>query len=195
MDKKRIDNFLKTEIQKLYYKSCDEYIIILKKCIDTKCNENRLNVYDEENAVYRANYMYVYDIIHKLNNNIHLKKVYDTKNKITYEQYQIINNNYNTNPYLIHADGIKYYKNRLRALYDDYEILEHMQYTGNYIQYDDYGQMIKEGKYINGNKIGNWLIYDTKNILTENEINLYQSIQLTCYKMVGQSIKSVEYYE
>jgi hypothetical protein len=181
-----MEEYKKNEFKKSYYKSCGEYIVILKKCIDTKCNENRLNIYDEKNASYRANKMMVYDIIHKLDNNIRINQIYNTiyPNKILYQKNKIIEcDNYNEDPNIIYTFGIHYYKNKERALYEEEDVLIKLNYTGHFIQYDEYGQKKQEGSYINGLKSGEWIIYEPLHILNETEISFYQSLQLSYYQI------------
>jgi len=188
---------LNNNLNKLYYKSCGEYIVILKKCINTKCNENRLNLYDIENASYRANKMLVYDIIHKLDNTKYINKIYNTifPNKILYEKYKIIEcDDYDENSNTIYTTGIHYYKNFTRALYEESEILTKLLYTGYFIEYDAYGQKIQEGNYINGNKTGEWIIYEPLNIINENNISFYQSLQLSYYQIFGNNNYITTFY-
>ena len=190
--KNKLNNF-KKEFKKSYYKSCGEYIVILKKCIDTKCNEDRLNVYDAENASYRANKMLIYDIIHKLDNTQNIDKIYISN--ILYEKHKIIECiNYNIDSNMIYADGIHYFKNFKRALYDENEILIKLLYTGYFIEYDVYSQKIQEGKYINGVKTGEWTIYEPLNIVSETDITFYQSLQLTYYQLYNNYNYITKFY-
>jgi hypothetical protein len=174
-------NLFKNEFKKSYYKSCGEYIIVLKKCIDTKCNENenRINIIDSENASYIANKMYIYDIIHKLDNT--------KSNNTSYQRFHIINcENYdNTN-------GIQYYKNFIRAFYDDIDILIDLYYTGYYIEYDNNGQKKQEGNYINGIKKGKWTIYNKLNI-NQHDISLCQLLQFIYYYFFNNNYYTLIY--
>jgi hypothetical protein len=134
--------------------------------------------------------MLVYDIIHKLDNTLHINKIYNTifPNKILYEKHKIIEcHDYNENSNMIYTTGIHYYKNFKRALFEEGDILTKLKYTGDYIEYDIYGQKIQEGNYINGNKIGEWIIYQPLNIINETEISFYQSLQLTYYQFFGNN--------
>jgi hypothetical protein len=187
--KTKLDNS-KNEFKNSYYKSCGKYIVILKKCMNTQCNEDRLNVYDIENASYRANKMLVYDIIHKIDNTLHIDKIYNTiyPTKVLYEKYKIIEcDNYDINSNTIYTNGIHYFKNYKRALYEENEILTKFLYTGYFIEYDIYGQKIQEGNLKNGNKSDQWIIYEPLNIVSENPISFYQSLQLTYYQIFGNN--------
>jgi hypothetical protein len=184
------------ELKKIYYKSCGEYIILLKKYIDTITNENRLNIYDIENASYRANKMFIYDIIHKINPDTKINKLYNTiyHKKILYEKGKIVEcTDYDYNINHIYTTGIHYYKNKERALYDEPDILIKIKYSGNHTEYNEYGEKLQEGQYLNGNKIGKWIFYHTYN-LNENEISFLDSLYLFYYKIKKQSIKFIKDY-
>jgi len=185
----KLTQLLYNEFKKSYYKSCGDYIIVLKKCIDTVCNENTLYVYDNNNATYRANKMLIYNIIHKLDNSC-ISQIFS--NKVLYEKYKVIEfSNYND----IDINGIEYYTNYNRALFEENNVLLNIKYTGYYVQYDTFGQKLQEGNYINGNKNGKWILYQPLNIINNNNnISFYQALQLTYYHFFGNNNYNITLY-
>jgi antitoxin component YwqK of YwqJK toxin-antitoxin module len=132
------------------FKSCSaEWIVILKKLEDTKTNESRVDVKNSIYAKFRANKLFVVDIIHKLTDqttNEITNSVY-TYRKITYKKGEIVEiYDFDTNLNDICSSGIHYFQKADAAFY--YELP--VNYTGLYKEWYDNGQLEIECAYKNG---------------------------------------------
>uniref|UniRef100_A0A6C0EAG9 Uncharacterized protein n=1 Tax=viral metagenome TaxID=1070528 RepID=A0A6C0EAG9_9ZZZZ len=138
------------------YKSCKQYIIILKKLYNTITNENRKGIINADYAKYRGNRFEVILIFNKFNPDEMLneilteyqnkKVVYTTGKIVTPDYYDCDMNN-------ICSNGIHYYKTIEQAYYHDIEA-HAINYTGVIKEWFHNGKKIKEINLKEGHRHG-----------------------------------------
>ena len=137
----------------LCYKSCDNFIVTMKKLPDTTCNESRKGVVDPLHAAFQADKLMVVSIEHK-ETGLMIWQIKNTIYKACQIWYKISTEvsvpNYDKNPDNIHAPGIHYYLSREAAFYSGYCHIE----NGPYLSWDNNGQKMEECMYLNGKRHG-----------------------------------------
>jgi antitoxin component YwqK of YwqJK toxin-antitoxin module len=133
------------------------YMIILQKLPDTKTNELRNMIANQEFAKFRASHLKVLKIF-----NIEIPEIeYDscinsTRKNLDYKKNEIVYpDEFDNDLNRVCTTGIHYFKSIDAAFY--YMIPEN--YTGTHYEYDDYGRRVSETHYINGimdGKIVTW---------------------------------------
>lgn len=142
------------------YKSCGLYIVVLEKLTDTITNEYlNCNPY----AKYRGNKFLVKDIIHKFDKNVkndHIMYSYCCNRMILYKIGKIVmSDNYYYFDCLKELDTtrciheITYFLKIERAYYHSLEKIK----NGEYLKWNDSGQLIVKCTYVNGFLNGKYL--------------------------------------
>jgi hypothetical protein len=143
----------------IVYKSCGQYIVILRKVEDTITNESRKHVIDSNYAKYRANKLRVLCIFKKTNPEIHVEAIQNTcynDKKITYYVGRVVSvDNYDHTVESVCAPGIHYFKFVKAAYY--YELPRN--HTGQVSLYNEDGRKIEETQYVNGKEHGKYIEY------------------------------------
>jgi antitoxin component YwqK of YwqJK toxin-antitoxin module len=147
------------------FKTCFDYVVILRKQHDTITNEERSDVMDAKHAKFRGSHFLVELIFDK---NDPTKTIDTIKNSVchhcivTYTVGEITKaDTFDTNIDKICASGIHYFKSLSAAFYykyDFYSIKNHHKDTECLI-YDDNGTMTFKLNYINGKCQGDRLEY------------------------------------
>ena len=162
------------------YKSCDNYVVIMKLLDDTKTNMDRNNIIDPANATYRADKLYTELIFNKFDLNETVTSISNSiykKNIITYTINTIVyadmfDNDLNK----IYSNGIHFYKRIVRAFLFDIQN-KNISFDGEYIEYYDEGQIREKRNYINNELNGDCISYyenlqiDTKCYYVNNKLN------------------------
>lgn len=94
------------------YKKCFDNIIILKKCDDTKTNEEREDVFDERYAIFRADKLLVVKILNGWSRdeyNIHYEYDYFNSNKSLEDEYDLT---YACSSKKIYSESGKWFSNK-----------------------------------------------------------------------------------
>lgn len=144
-----------------------KWLIILKKCPDTKTNEARDYVFDKFYAKFRANKLEVIKIINiRSPQNTKTTIISEFKDiKTKYTVGEIINaNSYEEDINIICAPGIHYFKT-IRPAY--YYRRPSNNYTGKWYTWHDNGLKSMEGCYKYGIKEGTWNSWDDIGIKME----------------------------
>ena len=148
------------------YKSCESYIVVLKKIMDDtlKTNENRSGIINENHAKFRTNKVEVIAIFNKGLFTYQIDSIQNSHypKKINYKVGTIIEiNNYNDDNNLICATGIHYYKTIDSAFYFNfYEIILINKLSQNYYEWHDDGSLSLECTFINGMLHGKYQKWD-----------------------------------
>jgi antitoxin component YwqK of YwqJK toxin-antitoxin module len=132
----------------LCYKSCSvEWIVVMKKLIDTITNEERESVKNKLFAKHRANKLLVIEIRNKYNKT-NIKEIFSScyKKKIKYIVGEIIEEEFDKNINNVCSAGIHYFLSEERAFH--YERKEH--YTGVYKMWKDDGRIFGKCMFNNG---------------------------------------------
>ena len=163
----------------LCYKSCGNYIVTMKKQVDTICNESRAGVVDRMHAMFRADKLLVVSIIHKESGKT-IDRIQNTTyrhNQIWYEVSKVVSvDNYWSYLDRVCATGIHYFLSREAAFYWNYRNKD-----GSNLSWYDSGQKLEERTNIGpGRAILKRWYTDGKKQLELNYINgklhgLYQS--------------------
>lgn len=145
----------------IVFKSCYNYIVVLKMLDDTITNENRLDVVDSKHAKFRANKLFTKMIISKFTGDL-ITEVYNTtyKNKkILYKVGKvIIIDNYDLDGEQICSTGIHYFKSIESAYY--YETCNN---CGNFKKWYDNGRIEMEYEiYTKCDSDGHSIIYEKR---------------------------------
>lgn len=140
----------------IVYKSCGDFIVILKKLNDTITNENRCDVVDSKCAKFRANKLFTKMIINKFTGEL-IPEIANTSysNKIVYKVGKVmVVDNYDFNINTICAPGIHYFKSIDAAYY-----FCNIGFLGKYKGYYDSGQIKIERDivYIIGDKYTHYI--------------------------------------
>ena len=144
----------------IVFKSCKDWIVVMKKNPDTETNELR-SVVNEMYAKYRANKLRVIKIFNKLNPTATVSHVSSNayeKKSITYRVGQCVyvkEVDFDTDMNNVCSTGIHYFKSVEAAFY--FELPK--KYTGPYYKWSSDGDNVAEGYYENDLKTGSWISY------------------------------------
>lgn len=149
------------------FKSCAEWIVILKKLDDTKTNKGEFDIVDPNYARFRADKLQVVDIVNKYNQNKSIDKVINTyykDDKIEYIKGEIVSVEFVDTC----KSGIYYFEDYIPAFY--LELPD--KYTGEYFSWMENGSKRSTGNYINGVDKGAWRYWHPNGRLqSEGEYN------------------------
>lgn len=151
--------------EKYMYGSINNWMIVYKKAIFTKTNENRNDIYDNNYATYMANKLRVVLIIDKFVCSI----------KTNFLEYQHFDELLilKINNVIKSKTLIRFYKSCEVAHYQNIPIPKrNILYTGHHKSWYDNGRLSSEGDFQNGEKEGTWIYYyNFKDISRENKIS------------------------
>jgi hypothetical protein len=143
------------------YKSCGDYIVVLKKLADTITNESRDNVKDQNNAKFRADKLEVICIFSKNNTSEQLETINNTcysEKRLTYTVGKIVSvGDYNMDPNKVCTSGIHYFKNITVAFYYEFDV---SHFTGHFISWHDNGNKRWECDYVDGKQHDHYIRWD-----------------------------------
>jgi len=149
----------------LRFKSCGNYIVVMKLSPWTLNNESR-KVRNKKYASYRCVEVETIKIFNKFYplmciesiQNTHLNKpdckkvTYEVGKRTTMDKPETFDKNVNN----VITAGLHYFLDVHRAFYFDLPV---SNYTGRYVNYDEDGRVLEEGEYVDGKMIGNWNKY------------------------------------
>lgn len=159
------------------FKSCDDWIVVLERTINTKTNENRDNVFDKRYAQFRGSKFIVKDIIHKSNPKETIEMVKSTSYVKTaiYKIGDIVKPDvYDNCANNVCSNGIHYYNDYEAAMtYEGYKdpdgphrrwhtdghlreesYLRHGKFHGVLKLFDESGQPVEDSSWNNGVRHG-----------------------------------------
>ena len=125
------------------YSSRGDWLIVLQKLIDTKTNENRINIFDPNYAEYLADKLKIIFIV---------SKYFPTENVleiVLFDCHELINLKVNNIIYKSENFRLCFYNNIEPAYYQD---IVNENYTNIYKSWYDNGLLSSEGNYKNGKK-------------------------------------------
>lgn len=164
------------------YKSCESYIVVLKKIMDEtfKTNENRSGIINENYAKFRANKVEVVSIFNKGLFTYQIDNIQNSHypKKINYKVGAIIEiNNFNDDNNIICAAGIHYYKTIDSAFYFNfYEIILTNKLSQNYYEWHDNGSLSLECTFLNGMLHGKYQKWDKNGTKTYDYVYHYDKL-------------------
>jgi antitoxin component YwqK of YwqJK toxin-antitoxin module len=148
------------------YKSCGEWVVIMKKLPDTITNETRSDVVDKFYAKFRANKLFVVKIVNKFSTEKSTDYVQNTfylEKKITYVvNEEVCADNFDTNNDVMCGAGIHFFNSFKAAFFFEFP---HKNFTGKYYSWHYNGQICDKGTLSNGKLTGlriQWYINGNK---------------------------------
>lgn len=159
----------------IVYKSCGNYIVVLKKLENTITNENRCGIVDSNHAKFRANTLMTILIINKMNGQLVTKITNSCYSKkiFLYELNKIaIVNDYDMHSNIICAPGIHYFKSIESAYFYDFKNIE-THYTGTIKKWLSDGYLYQEYELLNGHMVSEKYLTDAE----IREIDTFIAIQ------------------
>ena len=176
-----------TSDEEYLYKTCNNYIIIMKKTSDTITNEERKNIINYNFAKFRANVLYVVAIV-EIDNLTTIDEITNCANynkgnilKIIYKINNLVfPDKFDQNINIICTSGIHYFKTLDAAFYYNYNPQEntgkcyyfypngefysianykHGKLSGKYISWHTNGTKLMEGYYVDTMRIGVWTFW------------------------------------
>ena len=138
----------------LCYKSCGDYIVIMKKLPDTICNESRKGIVDPPHAKFRANKRLVVSIEHTITGK-KIKRIQNTSyedKQIWYEESKKVSaSDYNSDLNKVCTSGIHYFLSRDAAFYwKNAQTSDAGKLNGPYKTWYHNGQKCVEYTYVDG---------------------------------------------
>jgi len=157
------------------YKSCGDYVVIMRLLEDTKTNLNRNDITDPTNAKYRADKIYTELIFNKYDPNKTILSISNTfyKSKVTYTVNSITYpDKFDNDLNKFYTNGIHFFKSIEQALLWDLNLID-CSYTGRYIRYYECGKIYSICNYTDGKKCGDFIRYNRNGTVDEkrNYIN------------------------
>lgn len=150
---------------KYVYKSCGEYIVILKKLETTITNEDRTGIVNRKFAAFRANELMTIFIIHKYDLDRQINHIKNTSYKLKHVVYEIgkitTSENYEFDKDKIFVAGLHYYVSIDPAYY--FDLWDVKLYTGQYLEWFSCGNKLYYGEFKFGYPVGIWILWNVKN--------------------------------
>ena len=182
------------------YKSCGDYVVVMKLLEDTKTNLNRNDITDPTNAKYRADKLYTELIFNKFDPNKTVHSISNTfyyKNKITYMVNSITYpDSFDNDLDKVCTNGIHFFKSIERALLWELDFNK-ILYTGEYKTYYENGQIKSKCNYIDSELCGEYIVYyENGHIYIKcNYIDDKKCGEYTYYYDCGQIKKKCNYVD
>src|SRR6185312_7883954 len=135
--------------ENVVFKSCGNFVVVMKKLEDTKTNEHRTKNNYPLFAKHRANKLYVLFIVNKMDENITINEITNTffeKKKVYKVNEIVMEEEFDNNIEQVCSTGIHYFKSYVCAFY--YRFVDYNKNcTGKYIGWYDNGQMMWNQEY------------------------------------------------
>jgi hypothetical protein len=163
-----------SETNDVVYKSCGEWIVIMKKFPETVTNETRSGVKNRSYGKFRANLLFVVQIVNKIDSNKTIDSIQNTfyDEKITYVvDQEIFVENFDMDLDTVCSTGIHFFNTYAAAFFFEFDLIKN--YSGQFYSWCDNGNVTCKGNYLNGKKSGLWIYYnDYGQLLSEyNYVN------------------------
>lgn len=133
-----------------------KWFVVMKKIEDTKSNENRPDIFDNDHAKFRANKLMVIEIVDvddpSIKKDFIINKYDTTKTKYEVGK-DVESDRYDEETKNICSNGIHYFKTPTTAYY--YRSVPY-NYTGHWIEWQADGRQSENGQYLNRQKVGKW---------------------------------------
>lgn len=143
------------------YSSSGEYIVILRLLFDSKTDMNRKDIIDSYNAQYKADKLEVVMICNKLNLNEMINEIIDElyKPRLRYKVGDVI---HNSNGIYFYKSIMRAYLFELNYDYCYYDRILKYKLDGEFKIYQDNGLISRIVNYSNGKLQGEYIDYDDK---------------------------------